>query len=411
MESVKAINEKIAAKAKALHDIFEEAGKDMDLSLVKSLSGDNTVKAEQIKAMNKELDDLSVELAKAQKESTDLSDMQKKAAERNTFFNEPAGNSQHPAGDAGQKSLGQLFVESKAYTKKGDSAYSDVNLKTVMSISGAGWAPEATRTGRVVLTAGRPIAVVDAFPIFTTNMNAVKYMYEETFTNNAAEVAESVEGTLVTYGAAALKVSEASVPVEKIGVYLPVTDEQLEDTQGIADYINSRMTYMVQARLDGQLVAGNGTPPNLRGVLNAASIQTQALGADPVPDAIYKAMTLVRSTGFAEPSAVLIHPNDWQTIRLLRTADGIYIFGNPQETMAPSIWGVPVIVTTAETENTAVVGDFRNYAALYLKRGIEFKVTDSHSTWFVSAVQAIRADMRCAAVYFRGTAFCKVTGI
>ena len=410
MKSVKELNEIIAAKSKTLKAVFDEAGKDMDLSLVKSLSGDNDSKAEQIKAMNKELADLSVERAAAQKSSDDLSDIQKKASEMNDFYNKPVDTPAHPSGP-GQKSLGQLFVESKAYTKKGDSAMADIDLKTVMSISGAGWAPEATRIPRTVLSAQRPIAVVDAFPIFTTNMNAVKYMYESTFTNNAAEVAESVEGTLVTYGAGALALTEASVPVEKVAIYLPVTDEQLEDTAGIADYINQRLTYMVQARLDGQLVAGNGTPPNLRGVLNATSIQTQALGADPVPDAIYKAMTLVQSTGFAVPSAVLIHPNDWQTIRLLRTADGIYIFGNPQETMTPQIWGVPVIVTTAETENTAVVGDFRNYAGLFVKRGIELKVTDSHSTWFVSAVQAIRADMRCAAVYFRGTAFCKVTGI
>jgi HK97 family phage major capsid protein len=107
----------------------------------------------------------------------------------------------------------------------------------------------------------------------------------------------------------------------------------------------------------------------------------------------------------------LAHPNDWQDIRLLRTADGIYIFGNPTDVGPERIWGVPVIVTSAETENTICVGDFANYAALFVKRGLAIETTNAHASLFASGVLAIKATMRCAAVYFRGTAFAKVTGV
>jgi HK97 family phage major capsid protein len=209
--------------------------------------------------------------------------------------------------------------------------------------------------------------------------------------------------------------TERSVPVEKIAVWIPVTEEQLEDVAGAGEFVNNRLTYMVRNRLDGQLIAGDGNTPNLRGVLNATSIQTQALGTDPKLDAIYKAMTKIRGTsagtGFAEQSGITIHPNDWQDIRLLRTADGIYILGNPTEPGPERLWGVPVVITSAETENTIVVGDFVNYSALYIKRGIAIEVTNSHGELFTSGVLAIKATMRAAAVYFRGTAFCKVTGV
>ena len=172
---------------------------------------------------------------------------------------------------------------------------------------------------------------------------------------------------------------------------------------------------MLKNRIDSQLLEGNGSTPNLWGASNLAAVQTQALGGDPVPDAVFKAMTKVRGTaagtGFGEPSAVVLHPNDWQSIRLLRTADGVYIYGNPTERGPDTLWGVPVLVTSAKTENTGLVGDFQGYAALFMKGGVTFKVTDSHSTNFIYGIQAIRATVRLAAVYFRETAFCTVTGI
>jgi HK97 family phage major capsid protein len=168
---------------------------------------------------------------------------------------------------------------------------------------------------------------------------------------------------------------------------------------------------MARQRLDGQILVGNGTAPNLRGVNNVVGIQTQAKGADPVPDAVYKALVKVRVTGRAFPNACVFHPNDWQDVRLLRTADGIYIWGNPSEAGPLRIWGVNVVESDAQTENTAVVGDWENFSLLAVKRGIEVQVTNSHSTFFIEGKQAIRADMRVALVFLRPAAFATVTGI
>lgn len=403
MKTLRQVTEELAAKSKKLHEVFEEAGEDMDFSKVKCLEGDTTAKVEAVKAMNKELDELGAEKERL----GELDKASKKAKSIHELLNttEEIYPQKGPESKPGRKSIGDLFVESKAGIEKHVPHRVDIDVKTLFQVS-AGWDPEATRISRVELYPLRPIAVVDFIPMMGTDKDTIKYMKESTFTNNAAEVAAGN-----TYGEAALVYTETSDEVEKIGVWLPVTDEQLEDVSGIADLLNQRLTYMLRARLDAQVLVGDGATPNLLGTLNLGSVQSQAKGADPTPDAIYKAMTLVRATGFAEPSVVILHPNDWQAVRLLRTADGIYIFGSPVEAGPSRIWGVPVLETTAETENTGIVGDYRQYSALFMRRGLEFQVTNAHSDYFVKGKQAIRCDVRCSMVHFRDTAFCKVTGI
>jgi len=395
--NLKELNEAIVAKSKALHDIFEEAGPDMDMSKVKSLSGDTAAKVEAIKAMNAELDDLG----KKRDQANQLIESRKRADELANAQPVPKAD----PSPAARKSLGELVMESAALKSKGQTSSLDVDLKTLFERT-AGFAPESVRIPRVEPYPVRPLMVADLLPVLPTSQAAIKYMEETTFTNNAAETAEGG-----TYGEAALAFTERSVPVEKIAVWLPVTDEQLEDVPSMAAYINNRLAYMLEARLDSQILNGNGTPPNLMGTLNVSGIQTQAKGADPTPDAFYKAFTLLRTVGFAEPDVVFMNPADWQDIRLLRTSDGIYIFGSPLDPGIERMWGIRVVLSMAVVANTGIVGAYGQYSALYMRRGLDIKVTDSHDTFFIAGKQAIRADMRCAVVHFRPKAFCTVTGI
>jgi HK97 family phage major capsid protein len=308
------------------------------------------------------------------------------------------------------KTLGEMFVgnvdfKSTANRKKLSFEMNDVDVKTLMQTS-VGFAPANPRTDVVILSAQRRPMIADLIPQDTTMLSAIKYMEETTFTNNSDTVAEAAQ-----YPENALAFTERTSSVQKIAAFLPVTDEQLDDVPSLQNYINQRLMLMLQLKEETQILSGDGNSPNLTGILNATGLQTQALGADPVQDAIMKAFTLVRHTGYAEPSGVIMHPNDWQVVRLATTADGLYIWGNPSENGVERVWGKPVIVTTAQTENTALVGDFTMYTHISRRLGVQIDVSDSHSDYFIKGKLAIRIQERLSLEIYRGAAFCKVTGI
>ncbi len=410
-------------RSEVLHNIFAQAGDNLDPSKVTEVEvKDGAELAVQIRTRNEELSKLG-----KRREAIDELDKIKMANDARRAA--PAGPDPanwRPGGSAGdppappEKSLGRLFVESPLYEmaknrQANQSLIVPANAERyIRSRNGpsnavfsttAGWAPETLRTGRVVLDEQREIEVTDALPMMPTNQSAIVYMEETTFTNAAAERAEAG-----AYAEATLVLTERSVTVRSTGASIPLTDEQLADVEGVAAYVDTRLGFMVRQRVDSQILVGDGIAPNLLGTLNVAGINTQAKGADNHPDAIYKGIKLARVTGRSQPNVVFEHPNDWQEVRLLKTADGIYIWGSPSEAAPARIWGLPVIETTAVTENTAIAGDYARFAALHVRSGLEV-LTGFVNDDFTKGKVTVRAGIRAAVVHYRPLAFTQITGL
>lgn len=317
------------------------------------------------------------------------------------------------------KSLGRYFSESDEYKNAKDKKKisldiegvslkdldGDLFTKTLMETT-AGFAPFSPRLSRVILSAQRRPVVADLIPQENIGpQGSVKFMEETTFTNNAAAVAE---GGLKPESALAF--TERTQAIEKIATWLPVTEEQLSDVPQLRAVIENRLSLMLRQAEEVELLDGTGTSPRLNGFYNKIT-QAQAKGNDPTPDAFYKAMTLVRTTGRAEPSGVIMHPNDWQRIRLLRTGDGIYIWGSPSEEGNDRLWGLPVVATTAATEGIGIIGDFATYSQIFRREGIRIESTNSHSDYFIYNKLVILIEERLTLLIYRAAAFCEVTGI
>lgn len=277
-------------------------------------------------------------------------------------------------------------------------------MKTLLSTS-AGWQPRTGNGDILVDKIIRPVQVLDVFPADRTDLFEVPSMEETTRTQAAAELAEAG-----TYAEDAFVFTRRTSPVKKIGSEIPVTDEQLDDVPTMNALLNNRLTFGVRARLDQQIMIGDGSGSTLIGLLNASNIQTQAKAADPTANALFKAITLVRISGRAVPDAIFMHGTDYQNLRLAQNANGDYQFGAPYVAGETSAWGLPIIQTEAITAGTAIVAATRQYTQLWYRKDIEVQVGFINDQ-FIKGQKTLRADVRVAFWIGRGQAVCKVTGL
>jgi hypothetical protein len=405
--------EKFVAKQKELAEVFEVAkdGDRYDLSRKAALdklgATDSSDAVAKIKARNIELEVMSNEL-----QAAELAEVKNGITRRENERNQPVSIYQpHPV-EQKARSFGELVTKSKQYEEyRAGGARAgmhatvevDMDLKTLMETTN-GYAPHSPRTGLHVEAVTRPIQVLDLIPTRPINQAVDKYMEETTRTHSAAEKSEGA-----AYAESAFVWTERTQAVEKITDSLPVTDEQLEDGGQLSSIIDQRLRFGLRQRLDLQVLVGDGTSPNLSGILDR-STQTQAKGSDPVFDAVFKALTLVRFTGRAIPNALVFHPNDWQDIRLTRTTAGEYIMGNPATPGPMALFGLPVALSDALTENTGLAGDFNNFCYIGERRGIQVLV-GYVGDQFKEGKRTIRADLRACFTVTRPYAFCTITGI
>ncbi len=408
--SYKQLGEAIKEKSKIIGTIFEQAGEDLDFSKVKCIEGaDTTAKLEKLHAIEAELVDLKADW----EEYTALAASRKLADEAADFKGEIPKDQ---PGDTrvSQKTIGQLIMASKAIHGDRMRVAFDIDPKGLLApqlkadfFTTSGWAPENLRMPGYVAAPTRPIAVVDNLPIYPTTQNSVVYMLETTKTSAAAEKSEG--------GAAAessLELTETSQPVQEVATFVPTSKVQLEDVAFAEAYLTNTLSFLVRQKMSYQILNGSGTPPALKGTLNiGGSLQTQAKGSDPTPDAIYKAFTLIRTVGYTEPSVLFANPSDWQDVRLLRTADGVYIFGSPSDAGPSTIWGVKVVQTAEVVENTMITGDYANFAFIAMRRGVEVEMSSGYDDYFVKGKLAVLASLRCAVVHTRTSAFATITGV
>jgi len=373
---------------------------------------------EKIKGLNTELaglvDDLKVEEARVQNE---------KALE---VDNEPVNSIPNAMPEQkGPQSIGEQFANTdayKAYVEKGVKGVdSQAEFKTTLNTTG--YPPESLRAPGILETALRnPDSVIGLFDQIQTSHNAYVYLEETTFTNNAGSIAES--GDISASLESALAFTERTESIRKMATFLPVTDELLADVAGIQGYVNSRLSTMMKLNLDNQLINGDGSAPNLTGVLNKSGINTFDYALPYAGELgklgqIYQAITEIRKDAFVEPDAIVMHPSDWYDIVTSVTEVDTSGSKNPLFVVAggfgadaaPRIWGLKVVPSTVIAAGTVLVGKFSggDAAQVIMREGVDLAVSDSHSDFFAKNQLAIRLTMRLGFAIYRPTAFCTIT--
>lgn len=341
-----------------------------------------------------------------------------------------------PMQPTGGKTLGEMFVESPAYgdfksryagadglikpsTKGIQSGQFTADLKALVTGGSATSAGAAVRNDMFPtitdLVGERMLTVDDLVSKGSTTSDTVEYVRVTGKTNAAAPVVEASasSGTSGTKPESAMTLEVVSTTVKTIAHWIPITKRAASDAPQVRSLIDTFLRYGLEEELEDQELNGAGTGENFEGIGTAV---TQTVGsAGTSIDAIVDAIQTVRFTGRRSPDAMVINPLDWYSADFLLAKDGVtggYLIGDPRASVDQlnQLWGLRVVVTDAQPENTALVGDFR-WAMRWAREGVSISVSDSHSDFFIRNLLAILGERRDAFGVLDVQAFCEVTGI
>ncbi|MDQ3155297.1 MAG: phage major capsid protein [Actinomycetota bacterium] len=323
-----------------------------------------------------------------------------------------------PAAEQRPQSLGQRFLDSPALTEFRNAGYTgtrgmDLNLDLRAVVDNAGTSGGAFQNPARPMdlpatNSDRAPRVMDLLDQRQTDSNTVEYVRDTSAAGGGGTAAEVAEGSAkpeATY--TFLVVVE---PVRTIAHWVPITRQAADDNAQLRGYIEGRLIYGLQFRIDSQIINGNGTAPNLRGILNVTGIGVYAPGAaEARVISIRKAITLTQIAEYA-PTGVVLHPADWELVELSQDSQGMFrVNPNVANALAPRIWGLNVVPTTAIASGTGLVGDFKMGATWWDRQQTRVLISDSHSTFFTENKLAVLAEARGALAVWRPAAFAKIT--
>jgi HK97 family phage major capsid protein len=330
----------------------------------------------------------------------------------------PSSSARRPSGHAGGTWGDQFLVATSEFFKAGGhrtrgawtspAAVIPLSATTLTEdpASGGGLVQPDLVPGIIALPQ-RPLRVADVFAVGQTASNTLRLMLEKSWSNAAAPV---LEGGVKPESA--LVFEQVDEPVRKVATWLPTSEELLEDQPSARSFVDARLRLGVQLAEDDQLLNGNGTAPNLLGVLNRPGLTaTITQTTDTIADVIGAQISAVAIASNLAPDAVVINPSDWTRLATAKDSQGRYLAsGAPFITMAPPmIWGVPAVITPAIVAKTVLVAAGKMGAQVFRHvSGLRVDASNSHQDFFIRNEVAIRAEERLALAVYRPSAFGKV---
>lgn len=256
--------------------------------------------------------------------------------------------------------------------------------------------------------------ILDLVPRAATTTDTIYWVRQDTWTQGGAITAEASNstGTSGTKPESALAFSRQSTSVKTIAVWIPVTNQMLADAPQIEGVIRNHLMLDLELELDDEVLSGSGSGDHFNGLLTAAGNTIAASASNNKADAILRGITTVQTSDYRDPDGIVMHPNDWEEIRLLRElgTSGMYLMGPPSVTGPNTLWGRTVAITVRQTQNTALVGAFQAGCMLFDREQSSVKVGYINDQ-FTRNMQTLLAELRAAFVVFRPNAFAKVTGV
>ena len=401
--------EQLAGEVKAAFDAQQQAvKKDFDTrhDEVKALAEEalgKAAKGEELSASTKQLADEA--LTALNEAKARLDEVEQKLARKKQDDERVA-----------PRSLGEQVVTNEAIqpflNSKTARGRASVEVKSIISSltsdanGSAGDLIVPDRQPGIVTPGQRRLTVRDLLTPGRTNSNAVQYVKETGFTNAAATVSETAGATKPQSD---IKFDVVTSSVTTIAHWVLATRQILDDVPMLQSYIDGRLTYGLALVEENQLLNGGGTGTDLHGIYTQATAFSSPISL-PAPvtriDVLRLAMLQSALSELLATGAVL-HPADWAGIELLKDTSGAYIIGNPQGTLSPTLWGLPVVATQSMASGKFLAGAFQLGAQIFDRMDAVVEISTEDDQNFRKNLVTVLAEERLALAVYRPEAFVK----
>ena len=203
--------------------------------------------------------------------------------------------------------------------------------------------------------------------------------------------------------------------VKKIAVWMPVTDEALDDVPQLYSYIQELLRYDLELKREGQLLKGDGTGNNLNGIMTQATVFDPDLSkaTDTAIDTVRRAIYQARKQSKLAADAVVMSDLDWMNIELQKDGENRYLFANLQGLVTPVLWGRPIVASDSMDEGDGsttggefLTSSFQQGARIYDRMGFTIKVGIINDD-FIKNQRAILVEERLGLAVRKKHAFVK----
>ena len=250
----------------------------------------------------------------------------------------------------------------------------------------------------------RQLRLLDIIPSAAMEQKIVPYVQQIPADSTALETPE-----LSMKPEAGVELVDAETRASTIAHWIKLARQTLADFAGLNQAINTQLVFGVNDRLEQQIVNGDGQGDNIRGILNTTGIGSVAYNADEIAadQSLYGITNVMLSN--AIPNGVLLNPLDWQAmLKAKSSGSGEYMSMGPFLATAQMLWNTPLIPSVSIQPGKALVGDWQRGATLYIREGVNCRLSDSDQDDFTRNRITILGEGRFGLAVWNPTCFCEV---
>jgi HK97 family phage major capsid protein len=308
------------------------------------------------------------------------------------------------------KTFGDKFVESDSYKAllsnggRGRASIEQKAILTSLTTNAAGSVGDAineTRLPGILQMPNRRLTVRDLITPGRMDGNSLEYVKETGYTNSAAGVAEGAAKQQSD-----IKLDLITTSARVIAHYMKASRQVMDDVSQLRSLIDMRLMYGLKLVEEGELLNGDRTGQHLLGIIPQATAFSAPITIT-TPTSIDNIRLAILQAYLAEfpATGIVMHPSDWTYIELLKDDIGRYIIGNPQGTVPPRLWGLPVVETQAMAVDKYLVGAFMMGAQVFDRWAARIELATENEDDFIKNLVTILCEERLALAVYRPEAF------